>query len=134
MALHINDFQGKRVHMIGIGGSSMSGLAGLLHQRGYQVSGSDNYESYLVQWVRGLGIPVVVGQRAENVPGADLVIFSAAIQPDNPERAEAARLGIPQMERSELLGQLMEGYKESIAVAGTHGKTTTTAIDRKSVV
>ena len=79
MNLSIRDFQGKRVHMIGIGGSSMSGLAGLLKQRGYLVSGSDNYDSYHVRAVREGGIDVKIGHRPENVHGADLVIFSAAI-------------------------------------------------------
>lgn len=126
--LHINDFYGKRIHMIGIGGSSMSGLAKLLLQRGYTVSGSDHYESDSVRALCDGGIPVSAGHRAENVRDASLVIFSAAIAPDNPERAEATRLQIPQMERSTLLGQLMEGYPRTIAVAGTHGKTTTSAM------
>ena len=97
MDLNIESFRGKRVHMIGIGGSSMSGLAGLLRQRGYLVSGSDNYDSYHVRAVRENGIDVVIGHRPENVRGADLVVFSAAISPENPERREAERLGIPQM-------------------------------------
>lgn len=128
MPLHINDFSGKHLHMIGIGGSSMSGLAGLLKVRGYQIAGSDNYASYLVREVESQGIPVKIGHSAENVHGADLVVYSAAISPDNPERLEADRLHIPQMERSVLLGQLMEGYRQAVAVAGTHGKTTTTAM------
>ena len=134
MNLSIRDFQGKRVHMIGIGGSSMSGLAGLLKQRGYLVSGSDNYDSYHVRAVREGGIDVKIGHRPENVHGADLVIFSAAISPENPERQEAARLGIPQMERSMLLGQLMQGYDQAVGVSGTHGKTTTTAMLSKILV
>ncbi len=124
----IEAFWGKRVHMIGIGGSSMSGLAGLLCQLGCGVTGSDNYDSYLAKKVRESGIPVAIGHRAENVQGADLVIFSAAIAEDNPERLEARGLGIPEMERSTLLGQLMEGYPQAVGVAGTHGKTTTTAM------
>ncbi len=124
----IEDYTGKRLHMIGIGGSSMSGLAGLLQCQGYSVTGSDNYESYLAQKVRESGIPVVIGHKAENVRGADLIIYSAAIAPDNPERREAARLGIPEMERSTLLGQLMRGYAQAVGVSGTHGKTTTTAM------
>ncbi len=128
MALHIDDFAGKRVHMIGIGGSSMSGLAGLLFDRGYQITGSDNYASYLLEAVRAHGIPVTLGHAAENVHGAALVVYSAAIGEQNPERREAVQLGIPQMERATLLGQLMQGYKQAIGVAGTHGKTTTTAM------
>ncbi len=128
MSLHIDDFAGKHVHMIGIGGSSMSGLAALLQKRGYVITGSDNYASYLVETVEKSGIPVTIGHRAENVHGADLIIFSAAIADNNPERCEAEHLGIPQMERSMLLGQLMEGHRQAISIAGTHGKTTTTAM------
>lgn len=134
MSLHIDDFAGKHLHMIGIGGSSMSGLAGLLKKRGYVVTGSDNYESYLVDAVRGFGIPVAIGHRAENVHGADLILFSAAISKDNPERQEAERLRIPQMERSTLLGQLMQGYAQAIGVSGTHGKTTTAAMLSQALI
>ncbi len=128
MTPQIRDFRGKRVHMIGIGGSSMSGLARMLRARGVEVTGSDNYDSYLLKGLRSEGVPVTLGHRAENVHGADLAVFSAAIAPDNPERAEARRLGIPEMERSTLLGQLMAGSPVSFAVSGTHGKTTTTAM------
>lgn len=125
---HIRDFTGKRAHMIGIGGSSMSGLAGMLAQAGIHVTGSDSVRSYMTDALTEKGIPVSIGHRTENVIGADLVIYSAAIREDNPERAEAARLGIPQMERATLLGQLMEGYRHAINVCGTHGKTTTTSM------
>ena len=125
---HISDFTGRHVHMIGIGGSSMSGLAGMLAQRGVQVTGSDSARSYMTDALTAQGIPVAIGHRAENVEGAALVVYSAAIHPDNPERARAATLGIPQMERAELLGQLMEGYRHAINVCGTHGKTTTTSM------
>lgn len=125
---HIDEYAGRRVHMIGIGGSSMSGLAGMLKQRGVQVTGSDNARSYLTDMLASQGIPVRIGHAPENVRGADLVVYSAAIAQDNPERAEAARLGIPQMERATLLGQLMEGYRHAVNVCGTHGKTTTTSM------
>lgn len=125
---HIRDFAGKRAHMIGIGGSSMSGLAGMLAQSGVRVTGSDSARSYMTDALNAQGIPVSIGHRAENVDGADLVIYSAAIAEDNPERARAAALGIPQMERATLLGQLMEGYRHAINVCGTHGKTTTTSM------
>ena len=125
---HISDFTGRRVHMIGIGGSSMSGLAGMLKKRGVQVTGSDSARSYMTDALTAQGIPVSIGHRAENIEGAALVVYSAAIRPDNPERARAAALGIPQMERAELLGQLMEGYRHAINVCGTHGKTTTTSM------
>ncbi|MBQ9010758.1 MAG: UDP-N-acetylmuramate--L-alanine ligase [Clostridia bacterium] len=126
--IHISQFRGKRIHMIGIGGSSMSGLAGMLTDNGYLVTGSDNTRSYLTEMLESKGISVCIGHRAENVEGADLVIFSAAISADNPERARARELGIPEMERSTLLGQLMEGYKKAINICGTHGKTTTTSM------
>lgn len=125
---HIRDYTGRRAHMIGIGGSSMSGLAGMLKKRGVTVTGSDSAASYMTRMLDNQGIAVTIGHRAENVHGADLVIYSAAIAADNPERAEAARLHIPQMERATLLGQLMEGYRHAINVCGTHGKTTTTSM------
>ena len=125
---HIRDYTGKRIHMIGIGGSSMSGLAMMLADQGYTVTGSDRDNGYLIGDVRAAGIPVAIGHRAENVHGADLVVYTAAIPSDNPERAEASRLGIPAMERASLLGQLMESANCGIAVCGAHGKTTTTAM------
>lgn len=125
---HIRDYTGKRVHMIGIGGSSMSGLAEMLQQKGYAVTGSDGTESYATKKLRALGIPVEIGHRPENVHGAGLVVYTAAIAPDNPERLEIARLNIPSMERATLLGQLMEGYPRAVGVCGTHGKTTTTSM------
>ncbi len=125
---HIRDYQGKRVHMIGIGGSSMSGLAQMLLEKGYKISGSDNVKSHTVEKLIAMGIPVTIGHRAENVHGADMAVYSAAILNDNPEREELARLHIPNMERASLLGQLMEGYLKAIGISGTHGKTTTTAM------
>lgn len=134
MDIRIEDYLGKHVHMIGVGGSSMSGLACLLQTMGYTVTGSDNYDSYLVEAVRRAGIPVRIGHDAQNIQGADLVIYSAAILMQNPERAEAQRRGVAQMERATLLGQLMRGYRQAIAVAGTHGKTTTTAMLAQALV
>ena len=125
---HIKDYKGKRAHMIGIGGSSMSGLAGMLQKAGVNVTGSDGVSSYMTKMLEEQGIPVTIGHFAENVHGADLIIYSAAISADNPERAEAEKLGIPQMERATLLGQLMEGYSHAINVCGTHGKTSTTSM------
>ncbi|MGN0772955.1 MAG: UDP-N-acetylmuramate--L-alanine ligase [Candidatus Ventricola sp.] len=125
---HIRNYKGKRAHMIGIGGSSMSGLAGMLKKASVIVTGSDSAASYTTKMLEDQGIAVHIGHSAENVRGADLVIYSAAISAENPERAEAARLGIPQMERATLLGQLMEGYAHAINVCGTHGKTTTTSM------
>ena len=125
---HIKDIPGGRIHMIGIGGSSMSGLAEMLIDQGYQVSGSDRDETYLVHFVREKNAKVTIGHKAENVHGADLVVYSAAISADNPERAEANRLGIPSMERATLLGQLMEGYRKAVGICGAHGKTTVTSM------
>ncbi len=125
---HIKDFSGKRVHMIGIGGSSMSGLAGMLKKAGVLVSGSDSVRSYATDALEAQGISVIIGHFAQNVEGAALVVYSAAISADNPERMHAKELGIPQMERATLLGQLMEGYRHAVNICGTHGKTTTTSM------
>ena len=115
--------------MIGIGGSSMSGLAQMLLEKGYTLTGSDNLETYATKRLRDeLHVPVTIGHRAENVHGADLVVYTIAILPDNPERVEMERLGIPAIERATLLGQLMEGYGTAVNICGAHGKTSTTAM------
>ena len=128
MTAHIANYAGGRVHFIGIGGSSMSGLAPLIKKLGYQVTGSDRDRSHKTDALAEKGIPVAIGHRAENVRGADFIVYTAAIAPENPERVEAERLNIPQIERSVLIGQLMEGYKNAVGISGTHGKTTTTAM------
>ena len=125
---HIKDYRNGRIHMIGIGGSSMSGLAEMLLDQGYHVTGSDRDETYLVHFAREKGAEVMIGHRAENVHGADLVVYSAAIAADNPERKEAEKLGIPSIERAWLLGQLMEGYPRAVGICGAHGKTTVTSM------
>ena len=125
---HIRDFPGGPLHMIGIGGSSMSGLAEMLQQKGYRVTGSDSTESYATRKLCAQGIPVAIGHRPENVAGAALVIYTAAISADNPERLACAARGIPTLERAHLLGQLMEGYPRAVGVSGAHGKTTTTSM------
>ena len=125
---HIRDYQGGRIHMIGIGGSSMSGLAEMLMDQGYRVTGSDRSDGYLLGDVRARGAQVFIGHRPENVHGADLVVYTAAVAADNPELVEAERLGIPTLERAWLLGQLMEGYPQAVGVCGAHGKTTTTSM------
>ena len=124
----IRDFKGKRVHMIGIGGSSMSGLAGMLVQQGYHVTGSDKSHSHAVERLEAQGVAVAIGHDEKNVQGADVLVYSAAIKPNNPERAWAFAHGIPQIERAELLGQVMEGHRDAVCVSGTHGKTTTTSM------
>lgn len=128
MIANIFDYRGKHVHFIGIGGCSMSGLAALLHEEGYIVSGSDRTRSHKTDALHEKGIRIFIGQAAENVHNADMIVYSAAIQPDNPERAEATRLNIPQIERCDLIGQLMKGVPFAIGVSGTHGKTTTTSM------
>ena len=128
MAANIFDYKGKHAHFISIGGSSMSGLAGYLKQLGYAVSGSDRTRSHKTEHLEAQGIDIHIGQAPENVRDADIVIYSAAISPDNPERAEAARLGIPQIERCDLIGDLMAGHAFAVGISGTHGKTTTTSM------
>ena len=117
------------LHFIGIGGISMSGLAEILLGRGFTVSGSDMHASPLTHHLSEKGAAVIIGQSASNiVPGIDCVIYTAAIHPDNPELAAAAAAGIPLLTRAELLGQIMGNYGMPVAVAGTHGKTTTTSM------
>jgi len=117
------------VHFIGIGGISMSGLAEILHDRGFKVSGSDMKSSPLTEHLESLGISVKVPQKRENiVPGIELCVYTAAISEDNPEFQEVKRQNIPMMTRAELLGRIMKNYKEAINVSGTHGKTTTTSM------
>ncbi|MCC8127025.1 MAG: UDP-N-acetylmuramate--L-alanine ligase [Clostridiales bacterium] len=119
----------QRIHFIGIGGISMSGLAEILLGEGFAVSGSDVHKSELTDLLEKNGASVIEGQRAENITdGIDVVVYTAAIHPDNPEYAEAVRRGLPMLSRAELLGQMMRNYGQSLAVAGTHGKTTTTSM------
>ena len=103
-------------------------LAQILHAKGYFLSGSDNNETETLEAVRSMGIKVFMGQRAENIEGADLIVFSAAIMADNPELVAARASGVPVLERSELLGIVTSWYKDAVCVSGTHGKTTTTSM------
>ena len=117
------------IHFIGIGGISMSGLAEILLKEHFKISGSDSKESELTDNLTSMGARIFYGQRAENIlPGTDLVVYTAAIKEDNPEFAAAKEAGIPMLSRAELLGQIMDNYRQSVAVAGTHGKTTTTSM------
>jgi len=134
MAVNIRDYKGRRIHLIGVGGTSMNALAMMLKNLGYEVTGSDRGETLFTQPLRDMGIPVMIGQREENVRGAALVVYSAAIKPDNPERVEAKRLGIPEMERSVLLGQISAQYGTVVGVAGCHGKTTMTSMIAKVTI
>ena len=117
------------LHFVGIGGSGMSPLAEILHTKGYRITGSDCNESDNLKRMRSLGIPVTLGQRAENIgPDVELVVYTAAVSPDNPELQEARRRGIPLLERAKLLGVMTRRCRTTVAVAGTHGKTTTTSM------
>ena len=117
------------IHFIGIGGISMSGLAEILLSAGFPVSGSDRQRSPLTEALAKKGARILYGQRRDNITGdIDLVVYTSAIHPDNPEFLAVREKGIPTLTRAELLGQMMRRYRTSIAVSGTHGKTTTTAM------
>ncbi|MCI8741814.1 MAG: UDP-N-acetylmuramate--L-alanine ligase [Lachnospiraceae bacterium] len=119
----------QSIHFIGIGGISMSGLAEILMKEGFTVSGSDAHETSLTDQLEADGARIYYGQRAENIrDGLDVVVYTAAVHPDNPEYQEVMRRGIPMLSRAELLGQMMKNYRYALAVAGTHGKTTTTSM------
>ena len=119
----------EKIHFIGIGGISMSGLAQVLLQRGFTVSGSDASESELVKRLKQEGARIYIGQKASNVSeDLNAVVYTAAISEDNPEFLRCKELGLPMLTRAELLGQLMKNYALPVAVAGTHGKTTTTSM------
>src|SRR5690242_5940244 len=115
------------LHFVGIGGIGMSGIAEILHNLGYKVQGSDAADGGNVRRLQGLGIKIAIGHRAENLGEARVVVISSAVKPDNPEvQAARARL-LPVVRRAEMLGELMR-LKWSIAIGGTHGKTTTTSL------
>ena len=126
------DFNKKaHVHLIGIGGISMSGLAEILMKEGFEVSGSDAHLSDLTRHLESLGARVYEGQSAANIdqePGIDVAVYTAAVHEDNLELAAVRRRGIPVLTRAQLLGEMMRNYREAVAVAGTHGKTTTTSM------
>ncbi|MEI6763331.1 MAG: UDP-N-acetylmuramate--L-alanine ligase [Actinomycetes bacterium] len=127
MPTTLEQLRGKRVHFIGIGGAGMSGIAKIMLSQGIEVSGSDVKDSTVTENLRTMGATIVIGHKAENVAGVDLLVLSTAIAANNPERAAALDLGIPTMARAQALALLMNG-KRSVAVAGTHGKTTTTSM------
>lgn len=118
----------KNIHCIGIGGIGLSGIAEILLSRGHHVSGSDMRESDITEKLIGDGAKICLGHRAKNVEGADLVVYTVAVGDDNPELVRARELGIPTITRAQALGALMTEYGSSIAISGTHGKTTTTAM------
>ena len=118
----------KHIHFIGIGGSGMYPLAQILHTQGYYLTGSDNNETETLDAVRKMGIPVFIGQRAENIEGADLIVHTAAIMEDNPELMAARASGVPVLERADMLGIITSRYDNAVCVSGTHGKTTATSM------
>ncbi len=118
----------KNVHCIGIGGIGLSAIAEILMSRGYNVSGSDMKESEMTDKLAKAGARIFIGHRAENVENADMLVYSAAVGKDNPELVRAQERGIPVLTRAEMLGMLMDEYRNSIAISGTHGKTTTTSM------
>ena len=126
----MSTFQTKHhIYFIGIGGISMSGLAEILIDRGHRISGTDLKPSPVVEHLQSLGVHVNFGHKAENITDdIDLIVYTAAIHPDNPELQAANAKNIPLMDRAQLLGEIMAEYQKSVAVAGTHGKTTTTSM------
>ena len=117
------------VYFVGIGGVSMSGLAEILADAGFRVSGSDRAPSDLCSHLEKLGIKIFYGQKKENVTkDIDVAVLTAAIRPDNPEYVAIQEFGIPTLSRGQLLGQMMKNYRTPIAISGTHGKTTTTSM------
>ncbi|MFQ5329512.1 MAG: UDP-N-acetylmuramate--L-alanine ligase [Thermodesulfobacteriota bacterium] len=117
----------KNIHFVGVGGAGMSGIAEVLLNLGYRVSGSDLKATGVTDRLGALGIKIVTGHRKENVSGADVVVYSSAVRQDNPEIVESREQQIPVIPRAEMLAELMR-VKHGIAVAGTHGKTTTTSM------
>jgi len=127
MAISAQSWTGRHIHFVGIGGSGMSGIARILIARGAKVSGSDIHDSASLSGLRSLGIQTFVGHDAANITGAEFLVRSSAIPESNVEIAAAIKLGIPVKERAQALAELMIGAR-SVAVAGTHGKTTTTSM------
>ncbi len=119
---------GERVFFVGIGGCSMSGLARLMKWLGHSVAGSDKVRSHKTDALSDDGIDIYIGHDGANIENADLIVYTAAISDDNPELTRARELGIETLERCDLIGRLMEGFERSVAIAGTHGKTTTTSM------
>jgi UDP-N-acetylmuramate--alanine ligase len=119
--------RGRRIHFIGIGGAGMGGIAEVMHRIGYAVSGSDLHKNPMTRRLADLGIKIQIGHAAEQVHGCDVVVISSAVTADNPEVQAARARRIPIIPRAEMLGELMR-FRQGIAIAGTHGKTTTTSL------
>ena len=118
----------KHIHFLGIGGIGISAIAEIMKDRGVEVSGSDMKESTVTDHLRKQGITVYIGHAAQNAEGADLLVYSNAVSMENPEILKAKEMGIPVISRAQALGMLLAEYPNSIAVSGTHGKTTTTSM------
>lgn len=128
MNFDLNTDYNKKIHFIGIGGISMSGLAEILLLKGYKVSGSDMKASSLTEKLSKLGGEIYIGHNKQNLKNVDIVIYTAAIPNSNPEIVAAKELNIPMYTRAEFLGAIMKGHKYNVAISGTHGKTTTTSM------
>lgn len=126
--INLGSPQYRRVHFIGIGGISMSGLAEILIDKGFSVSGTDTTDSQIVEHLRAMGAEIFIGHSKDNIGDADLVVYTDAISPDNEELLAAIDSPAPVIDRAAFLGAVMRNYKNSIAVSGTHGKTTTTSM------
>jgi len=122
-------FRGKvrHIHFIGIGGSGMNGIAQVLLNMGFHITGSDLKESSTTKLLKDMGAKIYIGHNEKNIDGADVIVYSSAVSEDNPELVEAKRRGIPTIPRGEMLAELMR-FKYGIAISGTHGKTTTTSM------
>lgn len=118
----------KKIHFVGIGGAGMCALAEIMHNKGYELTGSDNNESDTLSRIKALGIPVFMQHRASNIGDAELLVHTAAVHSDNPELVAARSKGIPVLDRAEMLGLVADRFSSSFAVSGTHGKTTTTCM------
>ena len=118
----------KHIHMLGIGGVSMSGIAEILHHWGFTVTGSDWADSDIIHKLQNNGISVTIGHDLDNLSKSNLVVYTAAIKPDDIELVEAKKLNIPIMERADFVGKITAAFSDTIAISGTHGKTTTTSM------
>src|SRR5690554_1724312 len=119
----------KHIHFVGIGGAGMCGIAEVLKNQGYSISGSDVRASVVTKRLESLGVTVFVGHQASNIDGADALVVSTAINHENPEVSAAVEQRIPIVQRAEMLAELMR-FRHGMAIAGTHGKTTTTSMVR----
>lgn len=128
MSFNFKHDSNKKIHFIGIGGVSMSGLAEILLEHNYKVSGSDSKKSSVTDKLKKNGAEIYIGHDSKNINNVDLIVYTAAISNDNPELVRAKELKIPLITRAEFLGSLMKDHKFNVAVSGTHGKTTTTSI------